>query len=161
MVSDFVDEHNGFLALTDEEYEQAKQTNPSVKNYARQFLEYGESKEGYWTRDKCIGQIKRAVEIAEIKYPKTQGWRHVWVFDHSSCHAAMADDALDASKMNVNPDGKSDAGHCVAGPSSDHELCLGCTKRDAGDTPRERSQYFQEGRRPNEGNLGGNGRLQG
>jgi len=55
MVSDFVDEHNGFLALTDEEYEQSKQTNPSVKKYAWQFLEYGESKEGYWTRDKCIG----------------------------------------------------------------------------------------------------------
>ena len=106
MVSDFVDEHNGFLALTDEEYEQAKQTNLSVKNYARQFLEYGESKEGYWTRDKCIGQIERAVEIAEIRYPKTQGWRYVWVFDHSSCHAAMADDALDASKMNVNPGSK-------------------------------------------------------
>jgi len=77
MVSDFVDEHNGFLALTDEEYEQAKQTNPSVKKYAQQFLEYGESKEGYWTRDKCIGQIERAMEIAEIRYPKTQGWRHV------------------------------------------------------------------------------------
>jgi len=106
MVSDFVDEHNGFLALTDEEYEQAKQTNPSVKKYARPFLEYGESREGYWTRDKFIGQIERAVEIAEIKYPKTQGWRHVWVFDHSSCHAAMADDALDASKMDVNPGGK-------------------------------------------------------
>lgn len=46
------------------------------------------------------------MEIAEIKYPKTLGWCHVWVFDHSSCHAAMADDALDASKMNVNPGGK-------------------------------------------------------
>jgi len=46
------------------------------------------------------------MEIAEIKYQKTQGWRHVWVFDHSRCHAAMADDALDASKMNVNPGGK-------------------------------------------------------
>ena len=28
------------------------------------------------------------------------------MFDHSSCHAAMADDALNASKMNKNPGGK-------------------------------------------------------
>ena len=50
--------------------------------------------------------MKSAVEMAELKYPKEEGWRHVWVFDHSSCHAAMADDALDANKMNVNPAGK-------------------------------------------------------
>ena len=50
--------------------------------------------------------MKRAIEIAEIKYPKEGGWRHVWVFDHSSCHAAMADDALDVNKMNVRPGGK-------------------------------------------------------
>ena len=50
--------------------------------------------------------MERAVVIAEIKYPKEEGWRHVWVFDHSSCHAAMADDALDVNKMNVRPGGK-------------------------------------------------------
>ena len=65
-------------------------------------MEYGENKEGYWNRDKFMGQIKRAVEMAEIKYPKTDGWHHIWIFDHSSCHTAMVDDALDASKMNVN-----------------------------------------------------------
>ena len=30
----------------------------------------------------------------------------VWVFDHSSCHGAYADDALNAYKMNANPGGK-------------------------------------------------------
>ena len=79
------------------------------------------------TRDKFMDQMERAVTIAgnvhffnyviiivlfslfiyiEIKYPKADGWRHVWVFDHSSCHAAMADDALDVNKMNVFPGGK-------------------------------------------------------
>ena len=86
MVSNFIDEHNGFLSFTDEEYERAKQLNPSAKKYARQFLEYGENKEGYWTRDKFITQMKNAVEMAELKYPKEEGWRHVWVFDHSSCN---------------------------------------------------------------------------
>ena len=50
--------------------------------------------------------MRRAIKITEIKYPKEDGWRHVWVFDHSSCHAAMADDTLDVSKMNVKPGGK-------------------------------------------------------
>ena len=106
MVSDFVDEHNGFLALSDEEHDAAKASNPRIRKYAREFLEYGESKEGYWTRDKFIAQMARAIEMAEIKYPKEDGWRHVWVFDHSSCHATMADDALDVNKMNVKPGGK-------------------------------------------------------
>ena len=74
MVSDFIDEHNGFLALTDEEYEAAKQANPSVRKYAREFLEYGESREGYWTSEKFVQQIERAVEISEVKYPKSDGW---------------------------------------------------------------------------------------
>ena len=51
-------------------------------------------------------QIKEAAKIADAKYPKEDGWRVVWIFDHSSCHAAMPDDALDVSKMNVNPGGK-------------------------------------------------------
>lgn len=50
--------------------------------------------------------MRRAVNIAELKYPKSDGWRHAWIFDHSSCHAAMVDDALDVNKMNVHPGGK-------------------------------------------------------
>ena len=106
MVSDFIDEHSSFLSLTDEEYERAKIMNPSAKKYTGAFLEYGENREGYWTRDKFIQQIKQAVNMVEFKYPPVDGWRHVWVFNHSSCHAAMADDALDANKTNVNPGGK-------------------------------------------------------
>jgi len=80
--------------------------NPSIKKYARQQLEYGEAKEGYWTSKKFMGQIKEAIKIAEVKYPKEEGWKIVWIFDHSSCHEAMPDDALDVFKMNVNPGGK-------------------------------------------------------
>ena len=105
MVSDFIDEHSGFLALTEAEYNVAKVATPILRRYAREFLEIGENQEGYWTRDKFIAQMKRAIEMAEIKYPTSEGWRHVWVFDHSSCHAAMADDALVAGKMNVKPGG--------------------------------------------------------
>ena len=34
------------------------------------------------------------------------GWKLMWIFDHSSCHSAMADDSLDVNKMKVNPGGK-------------------------------------------------------
>ena len=39
MVSDFIDEFQGFLALTDDEYEAAKASDPGIKKYAREFLE--------------------------------------------------------------------------------------------------------------------------
>lgn len=45
MVSDFIDEYNGFLALTDEQFKEAKKSNPSIKKYAREFLEYGKNQE--------------------------------------------------------------------------------------------------------------------
>ena len=54
---------------------------------------------------KFLAQLKRAVEIADIKYPKADGWRCCWVFDNSSCHNAMADNALNVNRMNVNPGG--------------------------------------------------------
>ena len=106
MVSDFIDERSGYLALTQQEYNCAKLTHPNLWMHARLLLEYGESREGYWTSDKFIAQLEKAVEIAEVKYPIADGFRHVWIFDHSSCHGAMAEDSLDVSKMNVNPGGK-------------------------------------------------------
>ena len=106
MISDLIDERNGYLCLTQEEYTKAREADSSVRMEARCLFEYGEDKEGYWTSDKFIQQMKVAIKIAEIKYPKVEGWKHVWIFDYSSCHAAMADDSLDVSKMNVNPGGK-------------------------------------------------------
>ena len=105
MVSDFVDEINGYLCLTQEEYRRA-QVDKTTQMEARSLLEYGEAREGYWTCDKFMQQMKKAIKIAEFKYPKSEGWKHVWIFDHSSCHATMADDSLDVNKMNVNPGGK-------------------------------------------------------
>lgn len=106
MVSDFVDQINGYLALTDDEFEEANAKDLTITQKARQTLEYGESREGYWSCDKFMLQIEVAVKIANIKYPKSEGWNVVWIFDHSSCHTAMAEDALDVAKMNVKPGGK-------------------------------------------------------
>ncbi len=64
MVSDFVEERNGYLHLSDSEYERVKQQDPSIKKYARQLFEYGEAREGYWTSQKFMAQIKEAEKIA-------------------------------------------------------------------------------------------------
>ena len=74
--------------------------------YAHRFLVYGENKKGYWTSDKVMEQLQDVVKLVNFKYPKSEGWRVVWIFDHSSCHAAMSEDALDVSHMNVKPGGK-------------------------------------------------------
>lgn len=79
MVSDFVNELDGYLALTDEEYHKEDPTFPR----ARQLLAYGENHEGYWTCDKFISQLEVAVKICEYKYPKSDGWKWIWVFDQS------------------------------------------------------------------------------
>ena len=47
--------------------------------------------------------FKEVVKIAEFIFPRDAGWKIIWIFDHSSCHAAMPKDALVVSKMNVNP----------------------------------------------------------
>ena len=106
MVSDFIEDHNGYLRLTDEEFARGLQKYPYLKRQARSFLEYGENKEGYWTSDKFLAQIKEAVQIVDVKYPREKGYRIVWIFDHSSCHGAYAEDALNAHKMNAKPGGK-------------------------------------------------------
>ena len=38
-----------------------------------------------------------------MKYPPSQGYHHVWCFDHNCGHTAFAEDA---SKMNKGPGGK-------------------------------------------------------
>ena len=105
MVSDFVDEHIGYLALTDSQYAMASERDITITQSARRTLEYGESRGGYWTCDKFMMQMEVAVKIADIRYPKSDGWKVIWVFDQSSCHTAMAEDALIVSKMNVKPGG--------------------------------------------------------
>ena len=74
-----------------------------LKQEAHAFLEYGKEHEGYWTEKSFLTQLEDSKKIAKIKYPKIMDIR--W-FDHRSCHGTLAEDALDASKMNLKPGGK-------------------------------------------------------
>ena len=101
-MSDFIEQHSGFLRLTDSEHDVAKEMDPEFPVTARVLLEYGAERQGYWTSEKFMENIESAARIAEFKYP---GDTHtiVWLFDHSSCHRAFAEDALNAKVMNVKP----------------------------------------------------------
>ena len=74
MVSDFITVNDGYLCLTQAEYDVKKQTDP------RTLLEYGESRDGYWTGAKFMRQMSNVVKIAETKYPK-DGYRLFWIFE--------------------------------------------------------------------------------
>ena len=105
MVSDFIDQHSGFLRLNEEEQALAQSSDPEFPVEARALLEYGAEREGYWTGDKFMKNVEDAARIAEFKYPNDK-YTVVWLFDHSSCHRAFSDDALNPKKMNVRPGGR-------------------------------------------------------
>ena len=54
MVSDFVEEHGGYLRLSEDELDVAAEIYPEFPYEARQLLEYGAEKEGYWTSEKFM-----------------------------------------------------------------------------------------------------------
>ncbi|KAL5477557.1 hypothetical protein EMCRGX_G024368 [Ephydatia muelleri] len=96
MVSDFIEEKDGFLRVIDE---------AGNVNEARVLFEYGKNHEGYWTSHHFMHQIENAVKVAEAKYPK-ESYCICWIFDHSSCHNTNVDNVLIASNMNAKPGGK-------------------------------------------------------
>ena len=105
MVSDFITEHDGFLALTDEEHECAKAKYPAIPQSARVLFKYGAQSEGYWNCEKFLIQVENAAQIAEIKYPKEE-YTVTFILDQSSGHTAYPEDALNAHRMNVSDGGK-------------------------------------------------------
>ena len=108
MVSDFIDEHNGYLRLSDAEYDEARSSHSDLWKEARYILKYGTDSQGYWNSDRFMNQVKQAATIAEIKYPRASN-TIVFLFDQSSGHTAYDSDALQVSRMNVNPGGSQPA----------------------------------------------------
>ena len=107
MVSEFIEEKDGYLALSDEQYDfELANTDGDVYKSACATLEIGEQREGYWNNDRFMEQMAKAVKIAEVKYPSSQGYSHIWCLDYSCGHTAFAEDALIASKMNRGSGGK-------------------------------------------------------
>ena len=107
IVSEFIEEKDGYLALSDEQYEyEVANRDENVDKSACAILEIGEQREGYLNNDRFMEQMEKAVKIAEVKYPSSQGYHHIWCLDHSCGHTAFADDALNANKMSKGSGGK-------------------------------------------------------
>ena len=103
MVSDFIEEHGGYLGLSDDELKEARKDFPSFPREAREILEF--QKDRFWDGEKFLRNVRKAVRIAEFKYPATF-YELAWIFDHKSGHLAFAEDALVANRMNMKPGGK-------------------------------------------------------
>ena len=67
MVSDFVDEFNGLLSLTPDEFARGRVEYPDLKEKARVLLKYGTDGEGYWNSKKFISQVKDTIKIVKVK----------------------------------------------------------------------------------------------
>ena len=102
MVSDFVDKHNGYLRLSDEEFDREKDSHPGLWKEAWCFLKIGAEYEGYWDSEKFLRPVEHSIMIAEIKYLKEMH-SLIFLFDQSSGHTAFVSDALNINRMNVNP----------------------------------------------------------
>ena len=102
MVSDFITEFDGLLQLSTEEYRRAAESDSSIRMCARQIIKFGSGSDGYWNNERFLQQMERAVKIANIKYPSHK-YSIVWIFDQSSGHCTFRDDALNITRMNVEP----------------------------------------------------------
>ena len=105
MVSDFIDEFGGFLALTEEEVKRRDEEDPTVPLLAREVIEVGAQHDGYYDSDKFCRQVAKAARIAAFKYPPER-FDVYFVFDQAKTHTAYTADALIASRMNVKPGGE-------------------------------------------------------
>ena len=87
MVSDFIDEVGGFVR--------------DGEDQARVLLET--QWDGYFTNDLLLQQVTRTADIFERVHPDARG---LFLFDNAPSHRKMADDTLNADRMNVGPGGK-------------------------------------------------------
>ena len=102
MVSDFADDHNGFLRLMDEEFRRGKAFfGDDLEQEARHIIIYGANADGYWNGDNFPLQVQDAYLISSVKYPR-DGHDVVWRFDNSTGHAKTAPDTITASGSPVN-----------------------------------------------------------
>ena len=87
ILSDFIDEVAGYVK--------------DDQDQARLLLET--HREGYFTNDHLLEQVARTIDIFERVHPHTTA---LFLFDNAPSHQKVADDALNADKMNVGPGGK-------------------------------------------------------
>jgi hypothetical protein len=116
MVSEFLSEECGRLKLN----AQQLQENLPIPKEARSYLQPGKDREGFWTSEHLIEQVKtKAIPIFEALFPNCIA---LFAFDNSSNHAAFKSDALVASRMNLKPGRKQPKmRNTVFSPNNQHQ----------------------------------------
>ncbi|KIK38771.1 hypothetical protein CY34DRAFT_25514 [Suillus luteus UH-Slu-Lm8-n1] len=95
-VSGFIDAVDGRLALRDKEGE--------VVEEARKIIYPGANgSDAWWDTAQLLAQMKDAIRIFEAAHPNRQA---LFIFDQSSAHASLPEDALRAFDMNKSNGGK-------------------------------------------------------
>ena len=69
MVSDFIEERDGYLAVSTSMHQAMTEKDPTVPQSARVIVEYGKNRDGYWDNEQFMKQMEIAVKVAEMKYP--------------------------------------------------------------------------------------------
>src|SRR5882672_8258894 len=105
-VLDFILETTGCLCLTQTQHEAQAQLpigDRLRRTDARTIIYPGKNADAWWDMAQLLTQIKDAIPIFEYLHPGAIG---IWVFDCSSAHGALADDALNIKNMNIKAGGK-------------------------------------------------------
>lgn len=103
MVSDFVCEEIGFLAMSKQWWESMPPDTRPASHQARLSLLIGKNRDGYFTGERFEKQLGLAMDLHEILFP---GMKAVFMLDWSGCHRKADPSAIDLTKLNVTEGGK-------------------------------------------------------
>jgi hypothetical protein len=88
MVADFVSADFGWLR------------SPDGKQSARRTMKPGKNRDGYFSNNDIMEQVKEAIRILKEFYPE---YDHVLIYDNASTHLKRPDDSLSARRMPKGP----------------------------------------------------------
>ena len=128
MVSGFISESDGFLRFNEEEMQELEDIYAEPFTLTRSLAKllrktefagcsvtshlYGKNYDGYWDNEKIMKHTREFLRCADYRY-RRNGVKILILFDWSSGHSAMADDALVAGKMGWNYGGRQPIMHAT------------------------------------------------
>ena len=104
VVSDFIQEKDGYLAFSDTMFQSVSAVDPTLAQSAQLLFEYGKSKEGYWTNELFMKQLRRQLRWQKQSIHLVFTSMYIfYIFDHSCGHTAYSPDALVVSRLSKKP----------------------------------------------------------
>lgn len=94
-VSDLISEEDGRLVQ--------RNTHGEIVREARTVIYPGSNGDAWWDTKQLLVQMKKTIEIFDVVHPDSQA---LFIFDQSSAHASLGEDALKAFEMNKSNGGK-------------------------------------------------------